>query len=401
MRDRFARLVVAASLTLLALFAPRRAAAYPWMIRHDYNVCSVCHTDPSGANLLTAYGRSLSQTLLSSELLAKRDEEPGKFKEFAFGIVPMPESLQAGAFLRGGYIANYRDGSLVDDRTLRMRADVEGHAQFGAFRMNGQIGVLPGASASFGREAQVNRATGDELAVVARTYWAGYEMNDGDALLRAGRLYMPFGLRNVEHNSWVRSATKTDINQHQQHGVSYYWSNGTYRAEAMAVLGNFQLRPDDFRERGVVGYVERRISGKQAFAVQAQALRSSSESFALTGGSLLRQGYGVTYRLAPTERLALLTEANVLVNTFETGGTRIGHVAFFQADLEPLNGVHVMATLEEMKQAIAGQEQRYGAWLSSAYFPVPHTELRVDGILRTNGSEPASMTLLFQGQLYL
>jgi hypothetical protein len=400
MRERFVRALGAAFVAFF-LLAPRYAAAYPWMIRHDYNVCSVCHTDPSGGNLLTEYGRSLSQTLLSSELLAKRDEEPGKFKDFAFGLVPLPENVQAGAFLRSGYIANYRDGALVDDRTLRMRADLEAHAQFGAVRIDGQLGVLPGASANLGREAQLNRATGDDLAVVARTYWAGYELNDGDALVRAGRLYMPFGLRNIEHNSWVRSATKTDINQHQQHGVSYYWTNGAYRAEVMAVLGNYQLRPDAFRERGIVAYLERRISGKQALAVQMQALRSSSDALTLSNGSLTRQAYGATYRLAPHERVALMAEANVLVNTFAASGTEFGHVAFLQADVEPLNGFHVMATVEELKQALANQDQRFGAWLSSAYFPVPHTELRVDGIYRTNGSEPASLTLLFQGQLYL
>ena len=400
MRDRILR-ALGAALVVLFLFAPRNAAAYPWMIRHDYNVCSVCHTDPSGGNLLTAYGRSLSQTLLSSELLAARDEEPGKFKDFAFGVVPMPETLQVGAFLRTGYIANYRDGNLVDDRMLRMRSDLEAHAQFGSIRVNGQIGVLPGASASLGREAQVNRATGDELAVVARTYWAGYEFGDGDALLRAGRLYIPFGLRNVEHNSWARSATKTDINQHQQHGLSYYWSNGVYRAEAMAVFGNFQLRPDEFRERGFAAYIERRISGKEAVAVQAQALRSGSDGLTLSGAALVRQAYGATYRIAPHERIALMVEANLLVNAFEVGGTKIGHVAFAQADYEVVSGVHVMATVEELRHALAHQDQRYGAWLSGAFFPVPHTELRVDGIYRTNGAEPASMTLLFQGQLYL
>lgn len=400
MRERFVRALGAAVMAFF-LLAPRYAAAYPWMIRHDYNVCSVCHTDPSGGNLLTAYGRSLSQTLLSSELLAKRDEEPGTFKDFAFGLVPMPESLQAGAFIRNGYIANYSGGSLRDDRTLKMRADLEAHAQFGAVRVDGQIGVLPGESATFGREAQLNRATGDDLAVVARTYWAGYELNDGDALVRAGRLYMPFGLRNIEHNSWVRSATKTDINQNQQHGVSYYWSNGVYRAEAMAVLGNFQLRPDEFRERGVVAYVERRISGKQAFAVQMQALRSASDALTLSGGSLTRQSYGAFYRLVPHERVALMAEANLLVNGFEKAGTELGHVAFLQADYEPLNGFHLMATVEELKNAIRSDEQRLGAWLSTAYFPVPHTELRLDGIWRKTGSADPSMTILFQGQLYL
>lgn len=401
MRDRFARLVVAASLTLLALFAPRRAAAYPWMIRHDYNVCAVCHTDPSGGNLLTAYGRSLSQTLLSSELLAKRDEEPGKFKEFAFGAVPLPENVQLGAFYRPGYVTTSRDGKEVDARNLTMRVDFEAFVELGKLRLDASVGVLPGSAAASGREAWINSPKGDELAAVARTYWAGYELMDGEALARVGRLYMPFGLRNIEHASWVRSETHTDLNQNQQHGASFYWSNGTYRGEAMAVLGNFQMRPDHFRERGLVAYLERRISGAQAIAVQGQSLYALRDALTLSDGFLFRHAYGAFYRAVPHERVALMVEANVLVNGFEIAGDQFGHVAFFQADWEAFPGVHLMGTLEEKRAAMKASEQGFGAWLSAAVFPVPHTELRVDAIQRKVGDASATTTLLFQGQLYL
>ena len=386
---------------LVVLGIPSVARAYPWMIRHDYTVCATCHTDPSGGNLLTTYGRSLSQTLLSSELLANHDEEPGKFKDFAFGLVPLPESLQVGAFLRQGYIANYQNDQKLDSRVLKMRADVEAQAQFGNFRFDGAIGVLPSESGRSAREAWVTKPAPDGIAVVARTYWAAYEMQDGDALARLGRMNLPFGLRNVEHASWVRAETRTDINQHQQHGASYYWTNGSYRAEAMAVGGNFQMHPDAFRERGIVAYLERRISGRQALALQAFALRSSSDGFFLTGGSLFRQAYGAFYRVVPHAKLAVLAEGNVLVNRFQTSGTTLGHVAFVQADYEPFAGLHVMGTVEEVKSPVPLSAQGTGAWLSSVYFPVPHVELRFDGIWRKFADQSPVTTFLIQGQLYL
>ena len=49
---------------LLACFIPGTAQAYPWMIRHDYTGCGVCHVDPSGAGLLTDYGRAQSVLLM-------------------------------------------------------------------------------------------------------------------------------------------------------------------------------------------------------------------------------------------------------------------------------------------------------------------------------------------------
>jgi hypothetical protein len=40
------------------------AHAYTWMIRHGYGGCPTCHADPSGGELLTAYGRVQSDLVL-------------------------------------------------------------------------------------------------------------------------------------------------------------------------------------------------------------------------------------------------------------------------------------------------------------------------------------------------
>jgi hypothetical protein len=55
------------SLLVVALFValfPSKAHAYAWMIKHGYTGCPVCHADPSGGELLTAYGRAQSELLL-------------------------------------------------------------------------------------------------------------------------------------------------------------------------------------------------------------------------------------------------------------------------------------------------------------------------------------------------
>jgi hypothetical protein len=244
------------------------------------------------------------------------------------------------------------------------------------------------------------REPGD-VAYLARTYWAGVDVQDGDALLRAGRMNLPFGLRNAEHNSWVRSETRTDYNQQQQHGIAYYWGNGTYRAEGMLVEGNLQMHPERFRERGFVGYVERRFEGGQSLALQAQALHSQASTLATDGGGLTRQSYGAFYRVVPHDTVAIMAEANLLVNTFDSV-TKWGNVAFVQADWELFRGGHMMVTLEEKKSAMAGADRMYGAWLSGVIFPVAHLELRADSIYRKaeHGGDP-SITILFQGLLYL
>ena len=55
------------SLVVVVLFVslfPSKAHAYAWMIKHGYSGCPVCHADPSGGELLTAYGRAQSELLL-------------------------------------------------------------------------------------------------------------------------------------------------------------------------------------------------------------------------------------------------------------------------------------------------------------------------------------------------
>jgi len=55
------------SFVIVALFVslfPSKAHAYAWMIKHGYSGCGVCHADPSGGELLTAYGRAQSELLL-------------------------------------------------------------------------------------------------------------------------------------------------------------------------------------------------------------------------------------------------------------------------------------------------------------------------------------------------
>jgi hypothetical protein len=89
----FPRLWIAALLPLVALLFSGAASAYPWMIRHDYTVCSTCHIDPSGAGLMTLYGRAQGEVLLRTRYgEPPADEDPSKLGGFAFGALELPKS---------------------------------------------------------------------------------------------------------------------------------------------------------------------------------------------------------------------------------------------------------------------------------------------------------------------
>ena len=108
----------AALSAFFVLFGSSRAQAYPWMIKHGYAACSACHSDPSGGELLTAYGRVISDELLRSHFKKQPEgEESAKgaspvaegreFYQPFFGAFRAPESLLVGGSVRIATL--YRD----------------------------------------------------------------------------------------------------------------------------------------------------------------------------------------------------------------------------------------------------------------------------------------------------
>src|SRR3954467_10336601 len=159
-------LLVAAA---IALFLPGRADAYPFMIRHSYTGCAPCHIDPSGEGLLTEYGRAQSALLLSARFGKSKDEEPGKFKDFLFGV-PTPSWLTLGGWVRNGYLFNTAQGDLVDHRFLAMRADLAAMVSIDVVRAYGSLGYATRDAAAFAHQAWVSQSA-SWGNLVSREFW--------------------------------------------------------------------------------------------------------------------------------------------------------------------------------------------------------------------------------------
>jgi hypothetical protein len=65
------------------LLGTGRAQAYPWMIKHGYANCATCHSDPSGGELLTSYGRVLSEEFLSTQWKKSEVASTAQIKRWA------------------------------------------------------------------------------------------------------------------------------------------------------------------------------------------------------------------------------------------------------------------------------------------------------------------------------
>lgn len=394
---RRAYIACLAGVACLAL--PGSAHAYPWMNRHGYTNCATCHADPSGNGLLTQYGRAQSELLLSSQYSKTSEEqEPGRFKDFLFGAVELPEELLLGAWLREGTIINLSDGKVLDKRLLHMRADVAAQLKLGSFRANVSVGAAVRDAAPLVQQAWLI-GNEDGPSLVSREHWLGVDLADDAILVRAGRIALPFGLRNIEHTSWVRSETRTDVNQSQQHGVAASYNDEHFRAEVMAVAGNYQVSPDRYRDRGLSGYLEAHV--QPGFEVGVSSLVVRAETDLNDRERVVRQAHGVFARLAPERVVAVLLEADALLVTRDQGGTSAGFAGLLQADVEPVQGLHGTLTAELLRRAQDDAELGVGLWAGAAWFFLPHFDVRADLIRRSGLSRDATYTALLQLHGYL
>ncbi len=375
--------------------ATSRADAYPWMIRHEYTGCAICHGDPTGGGVLTPYGRAQGDLLLRTRYSSPKPGEeagdPSKTAGFLWGAFEPPDWLLLGGSFRGATLVTKAAGTPADVRYILMQADLRAMIRPSFFRAGGAIG--------FAHEGALPAAVTSNTAnnVVSREHWAGVAFKDDQFLLRAGRMNLPFGIRNIDHTLWVRKSTRTDINDSQEHGVSFAYNGDTVRGEVMGILGNFQVHPDAYRERGAVGYLEYTISPR--YTAGLNGLFTSALLDRTSGTTLKRGSAGIFGRGSPTLPLVLMAEADMLINAPAATSISLGMVGMLQADYEPKQGIHVLAT-GEVRVDTSGTSA--GGWLGAAWFFLPHVDARFDGIVQSVASAGGTSTLVtsFLGQLH-
>jgi len=415
-------------------FAPD-ASAYAWMIRHHYTACATCHVDPSGGEALTPYGRAQGELLLrtqyGSEAAAPPEPPAGaaavdsfdsfdSFDAAPSGPAPVEDSRAAAApvaapaadaaladptrrgdFLWGVPTADWLSlgGSLRMASLLRpqsgnggarvfpMQADLYGALLLGSFRAGGSVGIsrVP-ASSPHARPAQITTGQGEQLNLISRTHYLGLALGE-EWLVRAGRLNLPFGLRVPEHVLWVRTATQTDRETAQQHGVAVSYTGKRLRGEVMAIAGNYQVNPDRYRERGYSLFGELNLEDGLALGASSLVTRAESDLVQDVDAPTWRQAHGLFTRWVPQQRLALLAEADLLLRT----DRELGYVGLIQLDLEALSGLHAIGSLEllddgyrpdplwfEQRRRPGNGQPRLGGGLALQWFFYSHLDLRLD-----------------------
>lgn len=368
------------------------AHAFPWMIKHGYARCAQCHADPSGGGVLTPYGRGAGEILLPTVYTPRpKDWEPGTEANFLYGAVTLPEALALQFDTR--HLVIPEPGNF---RWIAMQADLRSQLDLGPVRAYASAGWVSEGGAA----AWITSNEGAGGNAVSREHWIGVDPLKG-LLIRAGRMNLPFGIRSEEHILYTRSATRTDTNDQQQTGLAVGYNRGPFRGEAMAIAGNFQVRPDDFRERGYSAYVA--YAPVKTVEVGVSSLYTSADLDIASLEQNTRQAHGVFGRVAIGEPIAILAEADLLRAATTGGDPLTGAVGALQVDAEVTPGVHVRGTGEWCDDALSdGVPGVASGWLTAQWFFTWRTDIRIDAIRGTldclPGAEPSFMGL---AQLHL
>jgi hypothetical protein len=346
-----------------------------------------------------------AETEAAAPTTASAEEEDESFPgEFLWGLVKTPDWLLLGGSYR--HLNVYRPSTEGKKfSTFPMMMDVYGQVSVGKFRFQGSLGAARVAVGSpYARPAQVTTNQGDQWNLLSRTHWLAYDFDfaEGAVTVRAGRMNLPFGVRIPEHVMWVRQATLTDRESAQQHGVAFAYNGEKIRGEVMAIAGNFQINPDQYRQRGYSLNAEYSVAERSAVGVSSMVTTAKKDRITLAPDTL-RQAHGAYLRSTLTEELVLLAEADVLF----TSKHDAGYVGFVQADYEIVRGLHLMATGEVVDRGydkvvggpktIGNGKPQFGVWGSVDWFCLPHVEIRADAYSR----QQEDFTILGQLHVFL
>ncbi len=383
---------------LLALCWPSQAHAYAWMIRHGYTQCGQCHVDPSGSGALTRYGHAMTEVVLRTHYDFEHPDDDAALGNFLFGAVELPEELDLGGDIRLLSLHDKVEGSALQDRLIWMQ--IEGKASVQAGR------VVGSATLGYAPEGALGAAiTGrTEKNLVSREHWLGVYLDESQrVLLRAGRMNLPFGVRSIEHTLWARTFTGSDINDSQQYGLAFAYSDEHFRAELMGILGSLQIRPDVFRQRGYSAFAEYEVMPRLTFGASSKIVHEQLDPGFLK--EEWRHAHGLFSRWAsPWEPLVLLGELDYVLDSPRGLLKTRGVVGYLQGDIEPTQGVHFMGTFEGSGVTVTSAPPSFGGWLSYAWFFAPHADIRLDNIYRSIGTTSGhvgELSFLIQGHVSL
>lgn len=343
MQKSFVRqLLFVSAFALIALSFGVAAHAFPDTIRHGYTSCSTCHVSPSGGGLLTPYGRSLSNELMSTWGY-KNEEYPLhgaiKFNEKSF------ETFTAGGDVRS-LTRKVENDAGGDDEHFLMQAQLRFGLLFEKVKFLVSLGKIENP-----RDSEKIEWVSPEAYVL----WTPKE----EINIRVGRFEPVYGLRMPDHNLYIKSDIGF-VPWNERDTVEFIWEG----ERQFASVAGFQSTSDVMSGQQQTGYTasvyqllgEKSRVGVSALNAEGQGIRSRALSV-----------HGTFTLSSKAYWLSEFTRSWTLSNAKDLGFTRLGF-EIFKGFTPFLQGQMRLIRHD------SGQDQSRGG-AGIIWLPRPHFEL--------------------------
>ncbi len=337
----FARAVGAILGVLIALSASQAGALPRYSARYGQK-CALCHVNPSGGGLRTAYA---SQKLVPEEIAWSRTKPPT-----LEDIDPMiAKHIMIGTDFRELYVG----ANDIQDRLnfFQMQADL-----YFAFQLDPRVTLYYDRGQS-----------------------SSYELFGLDYLLptlyvKAGRFVPSYGWKFDDHTMFVRSELGFMPPANSDVGLEAGWSKGSLDVQAGLVNGNRGSTLDnDLKMAGVMNAVYRRRLGPVGAAVGLSGYHHP--------GTLRDYDAWGAYGYLTWKRVTWLGELDQFQGRPAGSGATVGFVASHEVTYLVRQGLEVVGTydfFDPNRDRGAGAKSRWGGGV----FVMPQSYMALEALLR-------------------
>jgi hypothetical protein len=270
-----------------------------------------------------------------------------------------------------------------------MQLDLYGRLEGGPISINFIFGM---------RGAARDRDSPLASRMVSREHYIMYKPDAEGPYVRAGRFFAPFGLRLVEHPTYVRRYL--DLNTLEEtYGASAGYLSDDWEVHATGFVPDF-IRPVGHAGKGGAGFGEKRLfDGAAALGLQTR-FSFSDESARYTNGFFAK------YYLEAA-KLLFMGELDFVRQTFEhaPAGNRTQMVSYAGLTYFPTQGMMTGVAWERFDQDLSVKDVARDAFdVQIHIFPWAHFEALLFGRIQTLGGGDGgdtAKTVMLQLHYYL
>ena len=336
---------------ILALFPTHTLFSYPEMLRHGYSNCNTCHVSPSGGGITTAYGKALSQEVLSVWKIMEEDDTGT-----IHSILHPTDWLLVGGHYRSIFAYNQNIGTQsYKSNAMNMQADLELALVYKRWKLVGTIG-------------KEDFRPKDKF--LSRRHYLSYQATN-TMNFRLGRFQYAYGLNVPDH----KIPTKERLN------MSHAVSGETYNAEVAYLGERFNLyltgiigQDDYYKNLGFPN--EQGLSIKMSYLV-VDTMKLGWSAFYGKQTKKSRYITGPFSILAFTPKLFLLSEIDLKIDNPKSQTTNYGLVQYARLNYEIIQGLHVYLAQDIDYFNLKKRNYIFSYSLGSQLFPLSHIEINM------------------------